>query len=128
MGQPYSTVRPGTELTTGWVLHRTVLSDGLDQRQEFRTRLVERWRIHRAGPLTEQAIMALINRALVTLDPAAVAENFVLWPLADVSFDDIYPPYRFYDVASHGEEIERQKSWLVARLAWMDAQIDAYPD
>jgi hypothetical protein len=128
MGQPTSSNRPGTDLSSGWVPHRTLLSDGLDQRAEFRARLAERWRAHRMGPLAESAIMALIERSLQTLAPAAVAANFTRWPIEDVRFDHIYPPYTLYEVSSHEEEISRIKAWLRARLTWMDAHIADYPN
>lgn len=128
MGQPASSIRPGTDLSSGWVPHRTLLSDGLDQRPEFRARLADRWRAHRTGPLSEAAIMALIDRALETLTPAAVAANFSRWPIGDVRFDHIYPPYTLYEVSSHEAEIARVRAWLKARLTWLDAHIGDYPN
>ncbi len=72
--------------------------------------------------------MALIDRALETLTPAAVAANFTRWPIEDVRFDHIYPPYTLYEVGSHEAEIARVRAWLKERLTWMDAHIGAYPD
>lgn len=128
MGQPASTIRPGTDSPMGWAAHRTLLSDGLDQREAFRSRLAARWREHRTGALSEATINARIDRALETLTPGAVEANFDIWPIEDVSFDSIFPPYSFYAVSSHDEEIARLRAWLMQRLAWMDAHIDQYPN
>jgi CotH kinase protein len=128
IGQPASSIRPGQELATGWVLHRTSFSDGWDRLPVFRARLVERWRAHRQGPLDEAAILARIDRALQTLTPAALEANFQRWPLADVDFRQIYEPYTLYRVDSHAEELARVQAWLRERLAWIDAHIEHYPD
>jgi hypothetical protein len=128
MGQPNSTNRPGTELATGWVLHRTLLSDGLDRQPMFRARLAQRWRMHRSGALADAAITAVIDRALQTLEPGAVANNFTIWPLQDVDFQHIYDAYSLYRVSSYEEEIARLRGWLMERTAWIDANIDSYPD
>lgn len=128
IGQPESDIRPGHELPSGWVVHRTLLSDGFDRLPTFRTRLGERWRAHRQGPLAEPAILAFIDRALETLTPGDVEENFRIWPLGDVAFEHIYNPYTLYPVSSHAEEIARVRAWLHDRLAWIDTHVDAYPE
>jgi hypothetical protein len=127
MGQPISDIRPGNDLTSGWVWHRTLLSDGLSERPEFRVRLAERWRKHRLGPLRDDVIFGWIDRALETLTPAAVQENFKLWPLEEISFESLFESYAIYPVGSHDEEIQRLRGWLGARTQWLDAHIDEYP-
>jgi hypothetical protein len=127
MGQPISDIRPGNDLTTGWVWHRTLLSDGLSELPEFRSRLAERWREHRRGPLRDEVIFGWIDRALETLTPAAVQANFERWPLEDVSFEHLYAPYAIYPIRSHAEELQRLRAWLARRTQWMDEHIDEYP-
>jgi len=128
MGQPNSAIRPGNELSSGWVPHRTLLTDGLDRQPMFLSRLAERWRMHRASALSDAAITAVIDGALETLEPEAVANNFMIWPLANVDFQQIFPLYTLYPVSSYAEEIERVRSWLMERTAWIDANIESYPE
>lgn len=128
MGQPISDIRPGNDLPSGWVWHRTLLSDGLSAAPEFRARLAQRWREHRLGPLTNPKIFGWIDRALETLTPAAVDENFRIWPLEDISFEQVYAPYTLYPVSSHDQETAKLRAWLSERARWMDEHIDAYPN
>ena len=128
MGQPISDIRPGNDLTSGWVWHRTLLSDGLSELPEFRARLAERWHDHRRGPLRDEVIFGWIDRALETLTPAAVEENFRLWPIEEVSFQQLYEPYAIYPVSSHDQEMQRLRGWLLARVQWLDEHIEEYPE
>jgi hypothetical protein len=128
MGQPNSLIRPGTELASGWVPHRTLLTDGIDRQPIFQARLAQRWQMHREGALADAAMLAVIDRALETLEPDAIAANFARWPLEDVDFVQIFPAYSLYRVGSYAEEIERLRGWLIERAAWIDAHISAYPD
>jgi hypothetical protein len=128
MGQPNSANRPGNELPSGWVSHRTLLIEAVERLPAFRARLAQRWRLHRQGPLSEAVIFRRIDRALETLVPAALEENFRIWPLGDVAFEPIYAPYSLYSVTSHAEELGRVQAWLQERLLWIDANIDSYPD
>jgi hypothetical protein len=57
-----------------------------------------------------------------------VANNFTVWPLANVDFQQIFPLYSLYPVSSYAEEISRLRQWLLERTAWIDANIDSYPD
>jgi hypothetical protein len=127
MGQPVSDIRPGHDLPSGWVWHRTLLSDGLSGAPGFRARLAERWRVHRLGPLADDVVFGLIDRALETLTPAAIEANFRIWPLEDVSFEHLYAPYVLYPVSSYDDELQTVRSWLGKRLRWLDEHIDEYP-
>jgi hypothetical protein len=64
----------------------------------------------------------------MTLDPAAIARNFSVWPLAEVDFSRIYGPYSLYPVSSYSDEVMQLRAWIEARLAFMDAHIDTYPN
>ncbi|HMI91857.1 MAG TPA: CotH kinase family protein, partial [Polyangiales bacterium] len=128
MGQPFSEIRPGTDLSNGWVMHRTLLSDALERQPMFQSRLVERWHMHRDGALSDAAITAMIDHTLEILEPEAMASNFMIWPLANVDFQQIFPAYTLYRVSSYAEEIAHVRGWLMERTAWMDANIGSYPD
>jgi hypothetical protein len=127
IGQPISDIRPGNDLPSGWVWHRTLLSDGLSELPEFRARLAKRWHEHRRGPLRDEVIFGWIDRALETLTPAAVQHNFQLWPIEEISFEPLFGAYKTYPVSSHDEEMGRLRAWLLARVQWLDEHIDEYP-
>jgi hypothetical protein len=52
----------------------------------------------------------------------------MIWPLANVDFQQIFPLYTLYPVSSYAEEIEHVRGWLMERTAWIDANIESYPD
>jgi hypothetical protein len=62
------------------------------------------------------------------LDANAIAENFTIWPIDEIDFTEIYRPYSLYAVTSYSEEAQRLRTWITARLAWIDAHVDAYPN
>jgi hypothetical protein len=112
----------------GWVIHRSDFIDALVSVETLRARLAPRFRELRLTALSDAALAMKLDRYAMTLTPAAIEENFTLWPIEDVDYVDLYEPYSFYDVASHAEEMTRVKAFLSARLAWIDANIDAYPN
>ncbi len=125
-GQP--TIRNGTnESPEGWIVNRTPLLRGLSANDDIRSRLGPRWRELRALHFSNQAITARLDGYAAILDPAALALNFSLFPIQDVDFSVVYPPYTFYDVTSHAEEMTHLRTWIDQRLAWLDANIDLYP-
>jgi hypothetical protein len=112
----------------GWVIHRSDFIDALVSVETLRARLAPRFRELRLTALSDAALAMKLDRYAMTLTPSAIEENFALWPIEDVDYVDLYEPYSFYDVASHAEEMTRVKAFLSARLAWIDANIDAYPN
>ncbi|MGC4093806.1 MAG: CotH kinase family protein [Polyangiaceae bacterium] len=126
-GQP--TVRNAmNELTSGWVNTRTRLITSLLKIESLRSSLGPRWRTLRAGPLSNAAIQRKLDRYQTTLDAAAIAQNFSIWPLADVDFTPIYRPYSLYPVSSYSDEVTKVRAWIDGRLTYMDAHIDTYPN
>jgi hypothetical protein len=87
-----------------------------------------RWRALRAGPLSTAALMAQLDGYGVTLTPEAVRQNFEIWPLAEINYTQINPPYSLYPVGSYADEVSKLRAFLAARLAWIDAHIDAFPN
>jgi hypothetical protein len=130
LGQP--TVRNEAagmnEQPSGWIIHRTSFITALQKVPALKTRLGPRWRELRAGPLATAVLIGLLDRYAVTLTPDAIAQNFARWPLGEIDYGRIYPPYSLYPVTSHADETAKLRAFLQARLAWIDANIDAYPN
>jgi hypothetical protein len=126
MGQP-TTRTAGDDAPEGWVPDRTAFITNLGRVPALLARLGPRWRELRSGPFSEAQILAKLDALQAVLSPAALAENFTLWPIADVDFQQIYPPYTVYRVTSYSEEVARLRDWLRTRLVWIDAHIDGYP-
>jgi hypothetical protein len=125
-GQP-TTRSAGNDAPSGWVQGRTTFITNLCRVPALLARLGPRWRQLRAGPLSDARVFAKLDAFAAVLSPGAVDENFTIWPIAEIDFQRIYRPYSFYRVASHAEEMLRLRDWIRARLAWIDAHIDAYP-
>ena len=93
-------------------------------------RLGPRWRALRAAgsPLSDAALTARLDSYAQVLTPAALGQNFLVWPLANVDYSSFYPPYTLYRVTSYDDELVKLRAFLTARLAWIDAHIDGYPN
>ena len=88
----------------------------------FIARYAERWRELRAGALATDALLADIDEAAALLQRPA-ARNFERWPILGRYVwpnDDGHGRRGSYD-----EEVDYLRQWLLARLAWMDAQLGA---
>jgi len=127
-GQPTLRDKAGNESSEGWVANRTRLIRALSKVPGVTSRLGPRWRELRKGPLADAAVFAKFEEWQTVLAASALTENFANWPLKDVEFSQIYPPYSLYKVESYDDEITRLRSWLEARLSWLDAHIDEYPE
>jgi hypothetical protein len=129
-GQPMIRNQPGAmnESPSGWIVHRTAFIGTLEKVPALMSRLAPRWRALRAGPLATAAMLATLDRYAVTLAGDAISQNFARWPLAEIDYQSIYPPYTLYPVSSHEDEKAKLRAFLEARLAWIDAHIDAYPN
>jgi hypothetical protein len=128
-GQP--TVRNAAtpnEAPEGWVQNRTPFITALSKVPGLPARLGPRWRELRAGPFANAGIFAKVDQMQAVLSPAAIAENFMVWPINQVDFTQIYRPYSLYSVSSYSEEVQRLRTWITSRLAWIDAHVDSYPN
>jgi hypothetical protein len=135
LGQPTVTDEPNggpnqetNDQPEGWIIHRPAFINTLVAVEALRARLGTRWRELRLTALSDAAIARKLDRYAMTLTPAAIEQNFMLWPIEDVDYVEVYEPYSFYDVTSHAEEMTRVKAFLAARIAWIDANVDSYPD
>jgi hypothetical protein len=126
-GQP--TLRTGNnELPERWVNNRTPFITSLCRVPALLQRLGPRWRELRGGVFSTVNVLARMDRLMQTLTPGDLSANFTRWPITEVDFSSIYRPYSLYQVASHAEELTRLRAWIEARLTWIDAHIDAYPN
>lgn len=80
----------------------------------------ERWRTHRAGPLSDAAINARITEAVSTVRPVVDA-NFERWPVLG---EYVWPNDDGAESrSSHEDEVAYLREWLQQRTAWMDSQL-----
>lgn len=120
---------PPNDQPGGWIIHRTNLSRALAAVPDIVQALGPRWRALRAGPLSDAAMLARLDAYQVTLSPDAVAQNLDIWPLAQIDYSKTtYAPYSLYPVSSYADEVSKLRAFLTARLAWLDAHIDSYPN
>ncbi|MCF8379601.1 MAG: CotH kinase family protein [Bacteroidales bacterium] len=83
----------------------------------FRNKVYCRWAKHRESIYSDENIMAIINDCIATLGDA-VDRNFAKFPtLGNYVWPGLEPYPETYE-----EEIYNLKSWLLARLQWMDSQ------
>jgi len=113
--------RPG-----GWISHPTQLTRALAAVPAITQALGPRWRALRAGPLATGALLAQLDGYGVTLTPDAISQNFAIWPLGQIDYTDINPPYSLYPVSSYADEAAKLRAYLAARLDWIDAHIDVF--
>ncbi len=119
---------PPNDQPGGWIIHDTNLWRALAAVPDIVQRLGPRWRELRAGPLATAALLSRLDGYQVTLTADAVAQNFTIWPLAQINYNKTYSPYTLYPVTSYADEVAKLRAFLTARLTWMDAHIDAYPN
>ena len=131
LGQPIVKNESGgatNEKPEGFVVHRSDFINSLTKISAFKARLATRWQELRAGALTDAKLQSRLDRYEVTLDPARVAENFTVWPIDASEYSTVYSMYTIPKVASHADDMARLKSFISARLVWMDAHIATYPN
>jgi hypothetical protein len=119
--------------TNGWNLDYLIIHtaheytppfwwDRLHDTDEFKSKLYARWTSLRAGVLQTDVLTGYIDALEDTLAEAQ-ARNFAKWPILGT---DVWPNWYWRGVTVHAEQIEWMKTWLIDRLAWMDAAIDEY--
>ena len=88
--------------------------------ENFKRRLVERWKTLRKNELSTSKLLDEIDRTTVYLSEAQ-KRNFQRWRvLGRRILGNPYPGPPSYE-----QEVLQLKTWLQARLKWMDANIDA---
>ena len=96
---------------TAWLSNH--LFDRLLGHAPYRARFVARWKRLRVREFSAQAIQRMIGDNVRTLGEAA-RRNVVRWPTTGEG----YP-----DQLSFEEDIAQMKSWIEARIQWLDAEI-----
>jgi len=117
LGQPSYNDNENPE---SWILHRPAFISVMAALPQFRPRLQERWTELRQGPLATEAVLGRIDGYQATMG-AAIAENFEIWPIGSIDFWGY-----LYVVDSYAEEDARVRSWIEARLEWMDEVVGEY--
>lgn len=111
----------------GWIAQRSTFLKHLLAVPDFPEALTQRWFELRASAWSTDEIMQRLERATAAVEPEARA-NFERWPLKNVDFQSIYPPYSLYRVETYEEEVERLRDWIGKRLEWMDEHIEAFAE
>jgi hypothetical protein len=108
----------------GWILYRTPMITAFASIPEFQQRLVERWTELRSAELSEDALLQRLEAYREIVGDEAYA-NFEVWPMDEIEFswDGIN---WLCPVQSYDEEMARFEAWMLARLAWMDANVDTF--
>ncbi|MBL9167002.1 MAG: CotH kinase family protein [Verrucomicrobiales bacterium] len=93
----------------------------LFQDPAFKQRSIDRWQQLRHGPFADTNIIAWIDR-LAQERLEAQERNFAKWPVLAQPLD--VSPLGFPTYAQH---VAHLKSWMAARLAWIDSQFLPLP-
>lgn len=116
----------GADATSGWQVfdfNQLCNTDGwvnqfwwtkLWEDGHYRKRLRDRWKELRAGPLSTDSIMYVID-SLTNLLQESQERNFKRWPELDTW---VWP--NVYCCGPYQTHITFMKSWILSRLAWMD--------
>jgi hypothetical protein len=80
----------------------------------FRNKLATRWTNIRKGTFSEPSLLAFIDSTVSKIAEARV-RNFIRWPIIGVL---VWPNH--YVGSTYESEVANLKSWIRARLNWMD--------
>lgn len=110
--------------TDGWLIDTNPVPFWWDQLlmdENFKQKLVKRWRALRKGELATSKLMEEIDRTAKNLSEAQ-SRNFERWPVLGVSVlgnPESNPP-------TYEQEVHQLKTWLQDRLKWIDAHIGSH--
>lgn len=88
------------------------------QDTEFVKLFRNRWHELRAHRFSNDTISGLIDQ-LVNQTEFASKRNYEIWPFIDINIF-----YQAYKPTSYSNEIEILKTWLAARVEWIDSNVD----
>lgn len=110
----------------GWyVLNSTSFSRNMMRDDAFAQLVIDTWRELRADLLTDENLDRLIDEQLEAVGDAAIARSCARWPNHwDGTY--VWPNHNAgeYFTRTHAEEIEKLRTFLHTRAAWMDEHID----
>jgi hypothetical protein len=84
---------------------------------DYRNAFGARWKTLRAGPFSTDSIMADLDKNVQKMGES-INRNFERWPILG---QDIWPNY--FVGSTYQEEVDYLKTWMKARLTWMDGMI-----
>ena len=104
----------------GWIETDSELFTTLRRDSTFQSAMRSRWQELRRDLWSDELIFKRMDYFLKTIE-GHVNKNNDRWPLEDIQFldevDNLYP------IVSHADEIQKVRSWIQARLSWMDGQL-----
>ena len=106
-------------LSEGLSVTSSALIQHLRANDEFRGALASRWQELRQGTWSQENIFKRIDFYLETIGPF-VDSNFERWPIEDIVF--LNDPDNLYPITDHADEITKIKTWIEARLNWLDSE------
>lgn len=88
----------------------------------FRALLASRWAAHRAGPLSDDSLLANLSAGSELLRASGAADrNFARW---DVLGEYVWPNDDGHeDRETYADEVAYLRDWVLARAAWMDRAV-----
>ena len=107
--------------TDGWLIHTNPVPfwwDRLLTDENFKRKLVKRWRVLRKDELTTSKLLEEIDQTAEYLSKAQ-SRNFERWPVLGVSV--LGNPQS--NPSTYEQEVHQLKTWLQERLEWIDAHI-----
>lgn len=110
-----------SESPEGWIQYRPTWVQGMAESPGFVRDMAARWAALRSGEMAEAAILARVDAQEEAL-AGEIERNFEIWAWDDIDFLGGYLP----EVADYETEMANIRAWIPTRLAWMDANIDAY--
>lgn len=108
------------ENPASWIAYRPAMIDNMTLDPAFQARLAERWIELRADLITASGVLGRIDGYVATMGDAIDA-NFERWPIDEVAFGSY-----LYPVSSYEDELNRVRSFIGARVAFMDENIASY--
>jgi hypothetical protein len=78
--------------------------------------LIDKWNNYRAGILSNEAILGLIDSITTAISPD-IDRNYQIWPVVQ------YTEYGDYIGSTYNEWLDETKTWIEGRLAWIDENI-----
>ncbi len=110
-------------LTNGWQFeyNKKLMIHKVLRDTAFSHQLAQKWFLLRKGFLNTNSLMNMID-SLTNYIYDARNRNYLVWPVIDKHLfgDDMYVE------SSYDEDISRMKSWLNARLLWIDGNISNF--
>ena len=107
--------------TSNWLIYTNPVPfwwDRLLRDEDFKQRLVKRWKTLRKSELATSKLLGEIDRTAEYLSEAQI-RNFERWPVLGRRVFGNPGPY----LPTYKQEVQQLKTWLQARLKWMDQRI-----